>query len=167
MLQGIEGAATARRVGTDALTPTFAKLLPMAFPAAELVDGELAMRAARRIKTAEEIDAIRAALRVAEHGLAAAVAELRAGEHRAALTGVFMEAMAAGGVTTPATQDVAWITSGDTLAARRTATASRATATWWPSRPACWPAATSARSAGPGRSATRRGCRGRTVPALG
>ena len=38
----------------------------MAFPAAELVDGELAMRAARRIKTPEEVAAIRAALRVAE-----------------------------------------------------------------------------------------------------
>ena len=32
VLQNIKGAETARRVGTDALTPTFAKLLPMAFP---------------------------------------------------------------------------------------------------------------------------------------
>src|SRR6185437_2481316 len=47
----IDGASTARRVGTDALSPVFAKLLPTAFPNAELVDGELAMRAARRIKT--------------------------------------------------------------------------------------------------------------------
>ncbi len=59
VLKNIDGAATARRVGTDALTPTFAKLLPMAFPNAELVDGELAMRAARRIKTADEIAALR------------------------------------------------------------------------------------------------------------
>ena len=54
-LQRIDGAAAARRVGTDALSPVFAQLLPTAFPNAELVDGELAMRAARRIKTAEEL----------------------------------------------------------------------------------------------------------------
>ena len=58
VLKGIEGATTARRVGTDALTPSFAKLLPMAFPNAELVDGELAMRAARRIKTPDEVAAL-------------------------------------------------------------------------------------------------------------
>ena len=51
VLRNIDGAATASRVGTDALSPTFAQLLPMAFPNAELVDGELAMRTARRIKT--------------------------------------------------------------------------------------------------------------------
>ncbi len=55
VLKDIDGAATAGRVGTDALSPTFAQLLPIAFPNAELVDGELAMRAARRIKTAEEV----------------------------------------------------------------------------------------------------------------
>src|ERR1700742_5017624 len=58
-LQRIEGAATAKRVGTDALTPGFGELLPTAFPNAELVDGELAMRAARRIKTDEEGAALR------------------------------------------------------------------------------------------------------------
>src|SRR6202008_967764 len=65
-LQRIDGAATARRVGTDALSPVFAQLLPTAFPNAELVDGELAMRAARRIKTAEEVAAILEAGAVAE-----------------------------------------------------------------------------------------------------
>ena len=79
VLKRIEGAATARRVGTDALSPGFAQLLPVAFPNAELVDGELAMRAARRIKTPEEVTALREAIRVAEVGLAAAVAELRPG----------------------------------------------------------------------------------------
>src|ERR1700754_4409285 len=59
VLKGIEGATTARGVGTDALSPTFGQLPPMAFPNAELVDGELAMRAARRVKTAEEIRALR------------------------------------------------------------------------------------------------------------
>lgn len=111
VLQGIKGASTVRRVGTDALTPSFAQLLPMAFPNAELVDAEQAMRAARRVKTPEEIGALRGALRVAEDAVAAAVAELRPGVAEKTLAGVLLEAEAAGGVSTPATQDVAWVTS--------------------------------------------------------
>jgi Xaa-Pro aminopeptidase len=111
VLKNIDGAATARRVGTDAITPTFEALLPIAFPAAELVDGELAMRAARRIKTPDEIAAMGAAFRVAENGIAAAVTELRPGASDKALAGAVLEAMAAGGVSTPATQDTAWVTS--------------------------------------------------------
>ena len=113
VLKGIEGAVTAKRVGTDALSPGFAQLLPVAFPNAELVDGELAMRAARRIKTPEEVTVLREAIRVAEVGLAAAVAELRAGISEKTLAGVLLEAMAAGGVSTPSTQDAAWVTSRD------------------------------------------------------
>jgi Xaa-Pro dipeptidase len=112
-LKRIEGAAGARRVGTDALSPGFAQLLPTAFPDAELVDGELAMRAARRIKTPEEIAALRESIRVAEAGLAAAVAQLRPGATEQTLTGVLLEAMTAGGVSTPATQDAVWVTSKD------------------------------------------------------
>lgn len=112
-LQRIDGAAAAKRVGTDALSPGFAQLLPMAFPHAELVDGELAMRAARRIKTPEEVVALREAIRVAELGLAAAVAELRPGVSEKALSGVLLEAMAAGGVSTPCTQDAVWVTARD------------------------------------------------------
>ncbi len=107
----IDGAAIARRVGTDALSPVFAKLLPTAFPNAQLVDGELAMRAARRIKTAEEIAALRESVAVAESALAAAVAELRPGVREQVLAGVLLEASAAGGVSTPSNQDVAWVTS--------------------------------------------------------
>lgn len=111
VLKHIDGAATARRVGTDAITPTFAALLPEAFPHAELVDGEPAMRTARRVKTPDEIAAMGPALRVAEKGLAAARAELRPGVSDQTLAGAALEAMAAGGVSTPATQDVAWVTS--------------------------------------------------------
>lgn len=110
-LQRIEGAASARRVGTDALSPLFAQLLPMAFPNAELVDGEPAMRAARRSKTPEEVVALRESLRVAEGALAAAVAELRPGVREQTLAGVVLEAMTAAGVSTPANQDAAWVTS--------------------------------------------------------
>jgi len=111
VLKNIDGAATARRVGTDAMSPTFAQLLPLAFPKAELVDGELAMRTARRIKTPEELVALRGAIRVAEDGLAAALSELAPGITEQSLTGAMLEAMAAGGVSTSATQDGAWVTS--------------------------------------------------------
>jgi Xaa-Pro dipeptidase len=111
VLKKIDGAETARRVGTDAITPTFAALLPEAFPNAEMVDAEPAMRAARRIKTPDEIAAMGPALRVAETGLAAAVGELRPGVREQTLAGAMLEAMAAGGVSTPATQDAAWVTS--------------------------------------------------------
>jgi Xaa-Pro aminopeptidase len=111
VLKKIDGADTARRVGTDAITPTFAALLPEAFPNAELVDAEPAMRAARRIKTPDEVAAMDTALRVAEHGLAAALAEFAPGVSERTLAGAMMEAMAAGGVSTPATQDAAWVTS--------------------------------------------------------
>ncbi|MBB2991916.1 Xaa-Pro aminopeptidase [Mycolicibacterium iranicum] len=111
ILKNIEGAESMRRVGTDALTPTFAKLLPMAFPNAELIDAEQAMQAARRIKTPEEVQALRRALTVAEEGLAAGVAALGPGTTEQALVGAVLEAEAAGGVSTPATQDAAWVTS--------------------------------------------------------
>ncbi|MEV7983221.1 M24 family metallopeptidase [Streptomyces sp. NPDC086519] len=110
-LRGIEGTATARRVGTDTISPLFLQLLPMAFPKAELVDGEVAMRAARRVKTDEEVGALRRAVAVAEDSLAKAVAELRPGVTERHLSGVLLEAAAAGGVSTPATQEVAWVTS--------------------------------------------------------
>ena len=111
VLQNIKGAETFRRVGTDALTPMFAQLLPMAFPNAELVDAEQAMQAARRIKTPEEVAALRNALVIAEKGLAAGVAALSAGTSKKTLAGAILEAEAAGGVSTPATQDAAWVTS--------------------------------------------------------
>ncbi|MEU0542955.1 M24 family metallopeptidase [Nocardia sp. NPDC005978] len=111
VLRGIGGADTARRVGTDALSPTFAKLLPLAFPNAELVDGETAMRAARRIKTPEEIATLGVALEVAQLGLESAITRLVPGVTEQELTGVLLEAMTAGGISTPAAQDSAWVTS--------------------------------------------------------
>lgn len=107
----IEGARTARRVGTDAMSPLFAQLLPLAFPSAELVDGEPAMRAARAIKTPDEVVAVRTAIAVAEAALDQTAAALQPGVDEATLTGVMMAAMAAGGVSSPANQDVAWVTS--------------------------------------------------------
>ena len=111
VLQGVAGAATAARVGTDSMTSMFAQLLPMAFPNAVLVDGEAAMRRARRVKTAAEVDEIRTSVALAERCLRAAEAELREGVSERRLTGAFMQQMALEGVTTPSSQDVAWVTS--------------------------------------------------------
>jgi Xaa-Pro aminopeptidase len=110
-LRKVEGAPTARMVATDGLTPSAARLLPKAFPQAELVDGEPLLRRARFVKTPAEVDAIHASLGIAAGALEVAVAALRPGATARRLTGVFMESMAGAGVTTPATQDVAWITS--------------------------------------------------------
>ena len=83
------------------MTPSSAHCSPKAFPSAELVDGEPLLRRARRVKTPEEVDAIRASVRVAERSLAEAAAALAPGMTERQLTGVFMEAMASAGVTTP------------------------------------------------------------------
>jgi len=111
VLQGVAGATTATRVGTDSLTPMFSKLLPMAFPAATVVDGESTMRRARRVKSAAEVAEIRTSVRVAERCLAVAEKRFAPGVSERQLTAAFMEEMALAGVTTPSSQDVAWITS--------------------------------------------------------
>jgi Xaa-Pro aminopeptidase len=116
MLKAVDTSVAPRRVGTDALSPLFAQLLPMAFPEAELVDATPAIQAAKRIKTAEEIDAIRAAVAVVDACVAATVAALRPGVSEHELTAAFMDAMASGGVTTPARQDVARFTAPDLVA---------------------------------------------------
>jgi Xaa-Pro aminopeptidase len=111
MLKDVATDVEPRRVGTDAMSPLFAQLLPMAFGDAAIVDAGPALRAARRIKTDDEVDAIRASVAVADAAMAAAVAELRPGVSERELTGVFMDAMASSGITTPATQNVVRITS--------------------------------------------------------
>ncbi len=111
VLQQIGEANAPRRVGVDALSPLFARLLPMAFPSADLVDGERAIGEARLVKTPAEVDAIRGSIAVAEAALATVIGELRPGASRRKLTGLFMEAIALHGVTTPATQDVVRVTT--------------------------------------------------------
>ncbi|HVS68062.1 MAG TPA: M24 family metallopeptidase [Mycobacteriales bacterium] len=112
-LTQVEGAATARTVATDGLMPSTLSLIRQAFPQADIADGEQLMAGVRRIKLPEEVRAIRTAVRIAEHSLAAAEAALGAGMTGRRLTATFMEAMADAGVTTPTTQDVAWITGRD------------------------------------------------------
>ena len=95
---------------------------------------------------------LRGALGVAERALEAARSELAPGVTEQSLTGAMMEAMAAGGVTTPATQDGAWITPKDHSWRRDATRRPRGRAVTWSRSPrARSPTATSARSAGRGR----------------
>jgi Xaa-Pro dipeptidase len=103
---GAPGAADARRIGVDGLTPLFEQLLSTALPTAELVDGEDLMRAVRRVKSPGDVEAIRGAIAIAEDALGAAIGALRPGVRERELLGVFAERMASHGVTTPAFEGV-------------------------------------------------------------
>ena len=69
------------------------------------------LRRVRRVKTPEEVEAIRSSVHIAERALREAESALTPGITERQLTGIFMQAMASAGVTTPSTQDVAWTTS--------------------------------------------------------
>jgi Xaa-Pro dipeptidase len=96
--------ARARRIGVDSISPLFEGLIRAAAPNAELVDGEAALRAARRIKTPDELQCIRTACAIAEAALSASIDALRPGIREADLLGVFEQRMAAFNVTAPAVE---------------------------------------------------------------
>jgi Xaa-Pro aminopeptidase len=97
------GVAAARRVGVDGMNPLFEQLLGAVLPDAELVDGEALLRAVRRVKSDDDVAAIRAAVAVAEDALSAAAEWIRPGTRECDLKGVFEQRMGvAHGVTTPA-----------------------------------------------------------------
>lgn len=91
-LRSIEGFSTAKRVGVDALSPSFERAIGSLAPDAELVAADDLMADVRRHKPAEEIEAIRRACAVARAGVEAALA----GGHAAAV-----EAVARAGATVP------------------------------------------------------------------
>jgi Xaa-Pro aminopeptidase len=103
-LKEIAPLAKARRVGVDGISPLFETLIKAAAPNATLVDGDAAMRAARRIKTPDEIGCIRTACAIAEAALNASIGALRPGVRETDLLGAFEERMAAFGVTAPAVE---------------------------------------------------------------
>jgi Xaa-Pro dipeptidase len=103
-LKQIAPLAKARRVGVDAISPLFEGLIKAAAPQAALVDGETAIRAARRIKTADELQCIRTACAIAEAALSASIGALRPGVHETELLGVFEQRMSALNVTAPAVE---------------------------------------------------------------
>ena len=109
----IPGVAGARHIGVDGLTPLFEQLFATTLPSAELTDGEAVMRAARRVKSPDDVAHIRAAIAVAEDALGAAVAALRPGVREAELKGVFEERMGRLGTTTPAFEGAFCVVDGD------------------------------------------------------
>lgn len=98
----LPGVASAGRVGVDGLTPLFEALLAGALPGADLVDGEATMRAARRVKSPDEVHRIRAAAAVARSTMTVALDGVARGLDDGGVTAVAMEAMAAEGTTTAA-----------------------------------------------------------------
>jgi Xaa-Pro dipeptidase len=109
----IPGVSGARRIGVDGLTPLFEQLFTATFPDAQLADGEAVMRAARRVKSAREIERIRAAISVAEDAFAAAVEALGPGVRELELKGVFEERMCRLGTTTPAFEGTFSVVDGE------------------------------------------------------
>jgi Xaa-Pro aminopeptidase len=101
-LAAIPGLSSATRIGVDSITPMMEQLLGATFPSAELVDGEALLRDVRRVKSSDDVDAIRAAVALAEECLRAVVDALTPGIRERELVGVFEDHMAARGVTTPA-----------------------------------------------------------------
>ena len=106
----IPGFARAHRVGTDALTPFFGRVLRELVPALELVDASPLLHRARAHKTADEIAAIEVAVAVAEAGLTALEEALRPGITERALFGAYLEAVAGLGAPTPPSESVVFAT---------------------------------------------------------
>jgi Xaa-Pro aminopeptidase len=109
----IDGVRAARRIGVDGMTPMFEELLAAVLPDAELADGEAAVRAARRVKTPEEVDGIRAAVAWAEDAFGAALAALRPGIRERELVGAFEARMAVLGSSTPAYEGTFCVVEGE------------------------------------------------------
>jgi Xaa-Pro aminopeptidase len=105
-LAAIPGVAGSRRVGVDGMSPGFAQLLRSVLPDMELVDGEDLLASVRRIKSATDVGAIKAAIRVAEEALRVAFRALVPGVRERGLLGAYAEATGALGVTTPAFEAV-------------------------------------------------------------
>ena len=109
----IPGVRDARLIGVDGLTPLFEQLFAATFPDAQLADGDAVMRAARRVKSAADVERIRSAISVAEDALGAAIAALRPGVRESDLKGVFEERMSRLGTTTPAFEGAFCVVDGD------------------------------------------------------
>jgi Xaa-Pro aminopeptidase len=109
-LKAIDGVADAAVVGVDGMTPLFAQLLPLAAPIAEIVDGDATLRAARRVKTDDEIACIRRAISIAEAALAATAAAIVPGVRERSLLATFERRMTDFGVTAPAREGTFCVT---------------------------------------------------------
>jgi Xaa-Pro aminopeptidase len=92
-LRAIAGVTDARRIGVDALSPRFERLLREIVPGAEIVGVEDTMRGVRRRKLPAEVVCLRTAAAIAEGALWAAAAEVRPGVTEHHLRAAFLERM--------------------------------------------------------------------------
>jgi Xaa-Pro aminopeptidase len=109
-IAAIPGLGEAARVGTDAVTPFFAQVLPQIAPGAELADASALLERARAHKTDDELGCIATALALAEAGLGALEAALEPGVSERALLGVYVEAVSRLGAPTPPSENVVFAT---------------------------------------------------------
>ncbi len=122
-LAGIPGVREATRVGTTSSSPGFPRLVAAVAPGADVVDGSVALWAARTPKSAAEVVRITAAVGIAEAALTAMVDALRPGVSERGLVAAYLEAIASLGAPTPPTEGVACATpTRGPVALRRIAT---------------------------------------------
>jgi Xaa-Pro aminopeptidase len=114
-------AATAgvavRRIGVDGMSPLFEQLLRGGFGNIELVDGEALLREVRRVKSAADVDGIRAAVETTQAALAAVIAASAGTRDPVRLRGVASVRLGELGVTTPDTEPEVLV-ADDRVAAR-------------------------------------------------
>ncbi len=106
----IPGLADAGRVGTDALSPFFAEVLPTVITKAELIDATAMLSRARATKTPDEIACMTVAAALAEAGLSALEQALAPGVTERELLGIYDECVARMGAPTPPSESVAFAT---------------------------------------------------------
>jgi Xaa-Pro dipeptidase len=106
-LRAIPGLTDARTVGVDGMSPAMHAVLGELVPNADLADAGPIFAEVWRVPSADKIEAVREAARVARDGLAAMATFLRDGVRARVLRGVCAERFAALGVTTPAFEAVA------------------------------------------------------------
>lgn len=109
-LKAIPGLTDARRVGTDGLTPAFARQLDELAPSATLADAAPALWRARRTKTIDELGCLRTAAALAEAALEDLRARVRPGVSERRLLAAYYECIGRLGVPAPASESVAFAT---------------------------------------------------------
>jgi len=109
-LAAIPGLRESRRVGTDGLTPMFSGLLSQLVTSGELVDAAPVIRAARLIKTADEITCLDVAAAIAEAALSALEDALVPGVTERDLLGVYYERVAGLGAPIAPSESVCFAT---------------------------------------------------------
>jgi Xaa-Pro aminopeptidase len=109
-LRAVPGLATARRIGTDALTPNFSQQLQLIAPSAQLADAMPALWRARREKTIDELSCLRTAGALAEAALEAMRGRVEPGVRERDLLAAYYECIGRLGVPAPSSESVAFAT---------------------------------------------------------